>query len=121
MADIDCPGCNPYKQQTNQVNTNFVRGNNDAGIQTNGMTPTYSVLTTDIGTQAKLYVSSKNMLKKPGMPNFGENTWEKGFNESLNEFDKRYNPNGMQFMPNYQKRYTLSGEFTDDGPLPSNG
>ena len=119
MADIDCPGCNPYKQ-TNSVNTDSIRGNNDAGILTNGVTPKYSSLTTDIGTQAKLYVSNKDKLSKPAMPNFGVNTWINGFNASMREFNKRYRPYGMQFTPDYKKRYTLTGEFINEGPLPAN-
>jgi len=121
MADVDCPGCNPYKQtQRDSPNTLSVRGNNDAGILTNRVTPKYSSLTTDIGTQAKLYVSNKDKLNKPGMPNFGVNTWITGFNASMREFNKRYRPYGLKFVPDYKKRYTMSGEFMDDGPLPAN-
>jgi hypothetical protein len=122
MADIDCPGCNPYTPtlSTNPISKEFIRGNNDAGILTNGVTPKYSSLTTDIGTQAKLYVSNKDKLNKPAMANFGVNTWITGFNESMYEFDKRYRPYGLKFTPDYKKRYTMTGEFMDDGPLASN-
>jgi hypothetical protein len=116
-ADIDCPGCNPFKSSTS-ISTSSVRGNNDAGILTNGVTPRYSSLTTDIGTQAKLYTSNK--LNKPAMPNFGVNTWITGYNNSMEEFNKRYRPYGLRFMPNYKNRYTLTGQFMDNGPLPSN-
>ena len=116
-SDIDCPGCNPFKSSTS-ISTSSVRGNNDAGILTNGVTPRYSSLTTDIGTQAKLYTSNK--LNKPAMPNFGVNTWITGYNNSMEEFNKRYRPYGLRFMPNYKNRYTLTGQFMDNGPLPSN-
>jgi len=119
MADVDCPGCNPYNK-TDTVKDDSIRGNNNAGILTNGATPKYSSLTTDIGTQAKLYVSNKDKLNKPAMPNFGVNTWINGFNASMREFNKRYRPYGLKFTPDYKKRYTLTGEFIDDGPLPSN-
>ena len=118
MADIDCPGCNSYKGLPRSDMA--IRGNNDAGILTNGVTPKYSSLTTDIGTQAKLYVSNKDKLSKPAMPNFGVNTWITGFNASMREFNKRYRPYGMQFTPDYKKRYTLTGEFINEGPLPAN-
>ena len=122
MADIDCPGCNPYipTLSTDPISNEFIRGNNDAGILTNGVTPKYSSLTTDIGTQAKLYVSNKDKLNKPAMVNFGVNTWLVGLNESMHEFDKRYRPYGLKFTPDYKKRYTMTGEFMDDGPLASN-
>ena len=54
------------------------------------------------------------------MPNFGVNTWSTSFNEGSKEFDKVYEPSGLQFMPDYSKRYSLSGQFIEDGPLPSN-
>ena len=120
MSDVDCPGCNPYINTGSSKPNPSVRGNNDAGILTTRVTPKYSSLTTDIGTQAKLYVSNKDKLNKPAMPNFGVNTWITGFNESMYEFNKRYRPTGLQFTPDYQKRYTMSGEFMDDGPLPAN-
>ena len=120
MTDVDCPGCNPYMKTGSSKPNPSVRGNNNAGILTTRVTPKYSSLTTDIGTQAKLYVSNKDKLNKPAMPNFGVNTWITGFNESMHEFNKRYRPTGLQFTPDYQKRYTMSGEFMDDGPLPAN-
>ena len=35
-------------------------------------------------------------------------------------FDKRYKPPQLPYMPDYPKRYSLSGEFIEDGPFPSN-
>jgi hypothetical protein len=118
MSDIDCPGCNPYQPPLKSISTACVPGNNDAGKLTGGYTPTYSSLTTDIGTQARIY--SYNKFKKPAMANFGVNTWITAYNNSMIEFDKRYKPSGLTFMPDYRKRYTLTGEFIDDGPLASN-
>jgi hypothetical protein len=120
MADIDCPGCNPYGPNFKPPSSIYVPGDNDAGKLTWGVTPTYSVLTTDIGTQAKLFTDNKKKLSKPVQANFGVNTWIKAFDGGQQLFDEKYKPAGLKFMPNYDKRYTLSGEFIDDGPFPSN-
>ena len=36
------------------------------------------------------------------------------------EYDKRYNPGSIPYMPTYPDRTTLSGQFIDNGPLASN-
>jgi len=123
MADIDCRGCNPYGPDFKPPTTKNVPGDNDAGKLTWGVTPRYSTLTTDIGTQAKLYNDNKTNkpnLSKPAQANFGINTWITAFDGGQQLFDERYKPAGLQFMPNYDKRYSLSGDFIDDGPLASN-
>lgn len=121
MADIDCRGCNPYgpnmKPQQSSAN---VPGENDAGKLTWGVTPTYSTLTTDIGTQAKLFASNEDKLEAAPQANFGVNTWSSAFNEGQQLFDERYRPAGLKNMPKYDKRYTVTGQFMDDGPLASN-
>ena len=60
------------------------------------------------------------MYSKPAQANFGVDTWSDEFNEDKKLFDKRYKPSGLQFMPNYPERYTLTGEFKEDGPYASN-
>ena len=120
MADIDCPGCNPYGPDSKPPRTKNVPGDNDAGKLTFGVTPKYSTLTTDIGTQAKLFTDNRTKFDKPAQPNFGINTWITAFNGGQELFDERYKPAGLQFMPNYDNRYSLSGEFIEDGPLASN-
>jgi hypothetical protein len=124
MADIDCRGCNPlinpkYKS-VSLTPTRNIPGQNDAGKLTLGVTPTYSTLTTDIGTQSKLYTSNQNKLDAPLQPNFGVNTWISDFKGSQELFDERYKPAGLKFMPTYDKRYSITGEFMDEGPLASN-
>jgi len=107
FADIDCPGCEPvYKNES-------IDGSDKLTIDA---TPTYSILTTDIGTQATTISD-----KKPAMADFGLNVWKSSFNRSEKEFDKRYKPPQLPNMPSYPKKYTMTGEFIDDGPLPSNG
>jgi hypothetical protein len=62
----------------------------------------------------------ESFISKPVQANFGVNTWRKSFDEGLQIFNKRYKPNQLQFMPNYKTTYGVTGEFIDDGPLPSN-
>ena len=60
------------------------------------------------------------MYSKPYMPNFGVNTWIDEFNEEQTLFNKRYKPGQIKYMPNYPKRYSLTGEFIEEGPIASN-
>jgi hypothetical protein len=114
-SDIDCYGCQTESRYSEDYT--FMHGQNDAGKLTTEVTPTYSTLTTDIGTQAKLY--SKLIAETPKY-NMGLDTWTKKFDDGQVLYDRRYYPGDKPFMPNYPKRKTLSGEFEDDGPLPSN-
>ena len=119
-ADIDCPGCQPkIKGIKNQSSNRNVPGNNDAGKLTVGVTPQYSPLTSDIGTKA-LKISGKEFSKTPS-PTFGINTWRDDFDEEQKLFDKRYKPpNDIEFMPSYPPRYSVTGDFLENGPLASN-
>jgi hypothetical protein len=119
-ADIDCPGCQPkisgVKTQSGNKN---VPGDNDAGKLTVGVTPQYSLLTSDIGTKA-LTISGKEFSKTLS-PTFGINTWRDDFDAEQKLFDKRYKPpNDIQFMPSYPPRYSVTGDFLENGPLASN-
>ena len=120
LSDIDCPGCQPFVPPLPRSKDN-VPGNNDAGKLTAGMTPSYSTLTGDIGTQATLY--GNNKFEAPPKANFGTNIWNSKFNKQIKLFDKRYKPQPQPKLPNmpqYSKRYSITGEFMDDGPLSSN-
>jgi hypothetical protein len=116
-SDVDCPGCLPYEPKKTKDSVN-IPGDNDAGKLTFNTTPTYSSLTTDIGTRAKLVTNDK--FAKPAMPDFGVDTWKSSFDKDTKEFNNVYKPNKLENMPNYKNRYSLSGEFIDEGPLPSN-
>lgn len=122
FTDIDCPGCQPRSSSSPTSNvTNVdvsVPGNDDAGKLTLGVTPQYSSLTSGYGTRET--VITNNMNSKPAMPSFGVNTWLTEFKEEEKLFNTRYKPYGVQYMPNYPQRYSLTGEFMDDGPLASN-
>ena len=86
-ADIDCLGCQPYSPPLSFSKPD-IRGENDAGKLTVGVTPEFSILTTDIGTQAKLFY--KNQFKSAPQANFGVNTWTSKFNIGEKLFKKRY-------------------------------
>ena len=116
-SDIDCFGCNPHTQPFTPDNTPMIRGQNDAGKLTTEQTPTYSVLTTDIGTRAKLFDRAD---KAPPIYFKGVNTWKESYDEGAELFNKRYSPSAQSFMPSYPKRLSLSGEFEDTGPLAAN-
>jgi hypothetical protein len=117
FADIDCLGCQPYSPPLKKAK-DCVPGDNDAGKLTVGITPQYSSLTSGYGTQEKIITS--NMYEKPNMANFGFDIWSKNFNEEKKLSDKIYKSSGLQYMPNYPKRYSLTGNFIEDGPYPSN-
>lgn len=114
-TDVDCTGCN---QQYNNYpnNSENVGGYDDSGKLTTEMTPTFSTLVSDIGTQASTISSSA----KPVQYNIGYNTWRKTFDQGTQLFNKRNDLGSLSFTPTYEKRPTLSGEFTDIGPLASN-
>lgn len=117
FTDVDCPGCQPQNQSLPNSNTD-VPGNDDAGKLTLGVTPQYSSLTSGYGTHETSITN--NMNSKPSMPSFGVNTWLTHFKEEEKLFNTRYKPYGVKYMPNYPERYSLTGEFIDNGPLASN-
>ena len=117
-SDIDCPGCQPYVPPLTNTETKIVPGDNDAGKLTVGMTPRYSSLTTDIGTQAALV--DKPVPNKPPMPDFGKNTWSKSYERDQHMFYNKYKPPTLPNMPNYKERYSMTGIYKNDDPYASN-
>jgi len=120
FTDIDCPGCQPYVPPLSNAEKimDNITGDNDAGKLTVGTTPTYSVLTTDMGTRAKTFIDKK--FSKTPSPEFGINVWRSKFNTNEKLFYKRYRPDKIEYMPSYPPRYSVTGDFIDDGPLASN-
>jgi hypothetical protein len=119
-SDIDCFGCNPNTKQLSlpEKTDNYeIHGQNDAGKLTSQTTPTYSILTTDIGTKAKL-INKPNIVAAQYFK--GVNTWRNTFDDGMELYDKKYTPNASQFTPNYPERSSLSGEFINNGPLAAN-
>jgi hypothetical protein len=120
FTDIDCPGCQPYSPplSDSEKKLDKVIGDNAAGKLTFSSTPRYSVLTTDMGTKARAF-SSKKFAKAPNA-DYGINVWRDDFDEERKLFDKRYKPGELEYMPEYPKRYSLTGEFIEEGPIASN-
>jgi len=116
-ADIDCPGCQPYSPPLSKSNNNIL-GDNDAGKLTIGVTPQYSSLTNGYGTNQRIVTN--DLYSKPITPGFGINSWSSEFEQEYVLFNNRYKPKELQYMPNYLNRYSLTGQFIEDGPLPSN-
>jgi hypothetical protein len=118
LADIDCPGCQPQGSSKKNKTSEHVPGDNDSGKLTVGVTPTYSSLTTDIGTTSAIF--KNNIFKKtPSIAN-GVNTWREKFNITSMFYDTKFKPPQLPNMPIYSKRYSVTGEFIDNGPLASN-
>jgi hypothetical protein len=116
-TDVDCPGCNQqYNNYPNNSPSPNVASYDDSGKLTTEVTPTFSTLVSDIGTQASLINSSA----KPVQYNVGYNTWRKTFDQGTQLFNKKNDLGPLSLMPKYSARPTLSGEFTDIGPLASN-
>jgi len=120
--DLECYGCKPLQQQQQQTRArseDVIRGQNDAGKLTDGTTPTYSSLTTDIGTQSAL-IDTKAENSEPVQYSQGLNTWRKPFDAAKELYDKRYSPSAQSFLMQYKDRPTLSGQFMDNGPPAAN-
>lgn len=126
-SDIDCYGCRPTKKKRKgkrRMNDNHNYDNvipfDDNGKLTDNVTPSYSTLTSDIGTHAYYF---ENKINSPALYyNKGINTWRETFDEEKLLYDKRYNPSIFftQFIPSYHATPTLTGEFMVVGPYASN-
>ena len=118
FSDIDCPGCQPQVPPLSPSTGENIVGDDDAGKLTVGVTPNYSPLTTGFGTQARIV--TEDTFKKPAMPDFGKDTWSDKFIKGRKLFDDRYKPSGLKNMPSNPDRYSITGQFVDEGPLASN-
>lgn len=119
FTDIDCPGCQPYSQSLPKDNGVCISGDDDAGKLTWGVTPQYSPLTSGYGTKAKIVTG--NVFSKPSQANFGVDTWSSTSNQGLKLYDQRYKPpSNLKYMPEYYERYSLSGNFIEEGPIAAN-
>lgn len=119
-SDIDCSGCQPQQTSPKSNNNTFIQGNNENGILTNGVTPNYSILTSDIGSNSALYSINKFTNSKPPLANFGQNMWINGYKISNKLFENKYKPKGLNNMPSYPKQYSMTGAFIEEGPTAAN-
>ena len=117
VSDNECMNCLPIhsgkrKNVTHdKISSENVIGDNDSGKST-GNVPNHSTLTSDIGNRAAFFA-----LKQPVRPVSGVNVWEKTHSQHMQYFKKRYHEDSKVLYP---KRFSLSGEFTDDGPFAAN-
>ena len=121
LSDIDCYGC---QASTSEISTSFLEMNTPQGEDDAGkysyLAPTYSELTTDVGTRAKLTSPSAKFSPTPEY-NAGVNTWRTEFDEGSALYNDVYAPPpNLANMPSYPTRYSLSGQFQENGPLASN-
>jgi hypothetical protein len=119
-ADIDCYGCQPKEPPIIQSSSIDVPRENDAGKMSSNITPSYSTLTTDLGTKAKLYQKGENI--KPPSYFKGVNEWRNSYDAGMKLYDTRYNPSLSvnSTTVSYPERPSMSGEFTYKGPLAAN-
>lgn len=123
MSDIDCQGCQPdippppaYLTETDIVPYN------DAGKMIYNQNPQYSVLTTDIGTNASIIDKDAKVPK----PYLGIDLWTKSFDEGTRLFDDKMAwkfsaaPEEYRYIPKYPKTETVTGLFEDTGPTAAN-
>jgi hypothetical protein len=121
LSDVDCYGCQPNTSELSNtfIESNVVKGEDDAG-KYSYLTPTYSELTTDPGTRAKLIEPSDKFTPPPDY-NTGVNMWRAQFDQGESLYDEVYKPPAtLTNLPTYPPRYSLSGQFIEYGPLASN-
>ena len=126
--DIDCQqyGCEsllkpPTKNQVDKVEDE-PSADNDAGILTYNQTPQYSVLTTDIGTNATVINKDAELVRQyQGIPVW-EDTYDKQAQMVNDELAYKYSaaPEEYRTAPFYPVTTTVTGVFYDIGPTPAN-
>jgi hypothetical protein len=118
-SDVDCLGCRPVIMGP-LLNPDDVKGHDHAGKLLSSLMPDYSQLTTDMTRETYVYKEQKTA--PPPSYFQGINTWKKPFTVGAQMYEKRYAPSidDPSLAVNYPQRYTLSGEFMDDGPLAAN-
>jgi len=115
-SDIDCPGCQPRNPKTPKL-TKPIPGNDDAGKLTFNKTPRYSTLTTDLGTKSRIIAHNKFSKSPTTKIN---NVWLDDFNKDYKQYQKYSNQDTINNEIQYPSTYSLSGDFEQHGPLPSN-
>lgn len=133
-SDIDCQGCQPPVSTTNPSNNSGkmegIRGDNDAGKLTGGVTPQYSTLTQPFGTTSAVYGNSNNTLATPpAMPYLGKDTWITSFNEGTQVFNDKLAGEYAREPEKYTKyasqvvhptTKSVTGLFDVTGPMAAN-
>jgi len=119
VLDSDCPMCPPPITTYNRVSerpvvsSEFTTGDNDSGKSV-GMLPKKSQLTSNYPHDASIF-SMQNPIEMGNI--LGVNVWSNKFINGMKYYRKRYEEPSAVY---YAERYTLSGEFPDDGPFAAN-
>ena len=121
LSDIDCYGCQPNTSP--DLSNTFLKKNKIYGYSESGkssyLSPTYSSLVHDIGTQAKPL--NNKSYSNPPRDNWGVDIWTSKSAEMRKIHDKTYRPpTNTMFMPLYPSRPSVTGEFRSRGPFASN-
>ena len=117
--DVDCCPVLANEYNDNDIHNKENNRGKEGIIDDVIFNPAYSILTTDIGSNAKP-IDSKNDL--PVNLYNGPNLWEESANVGMELYDKRYNPS-IEFLssvPRYPFITTLTGEFLSNFPPASN-
>ena len=113
-SDEDCYGCHTMNDIDQPIFNYNLQGANDSG-KSIGTIPKYSTLTSDFTNHAKII--EENPPENPLYLSYNVNIWKTKYNQGMNLFQKRYNVPGSVVYPD---KYTLSGEFQDDGVFAAN-
>jgi len=122
-SDIDCYGCQPPNKENNLYYNPDIKGLNDAGRLIYNQNPQYSILTTDIGTQAAFFNKPYSKVPKPYL---GVDKWmnsaAKGMQYYYHAQNYEYltNPDKFKNLPKYKTRESITGLYEDYGPLAAN-
>ena len=114
LSDKDCYGCTPSKG-TKRLPIPIPE--EDAGKDMSILP--YSTLTHDIANKGAL-LSEDDKYSSPPQYYQGVNMWSHSYNVAGELYNKRYNSIQYKGAPKYPQRQTLSGEFPDNSPTPSN-
>lgn len=119
-SDVDCTGCQP-KYTPLEKNTHDVRGQNEAGKLTYNQTPRYSVLTTDIGTQAK-FATDDSMNAQVPIMYLGYDKWRSAFDMGMELFRKKESvtSDDLKYAPAWVRHTSTTGMFDDISPRAAN-
>ena len=115
-SDVDCSGCSSMSTPYSADSSFNVVGANDAGKLTVALTPSYSSLTGGFGTNERIITN--HYYQKPAQGNFGTNNWKRSFEEGQQIYDRVYN--NQSFNKQYPTMYSITGEFSGNGPMPAN-
>jgi hypothetical protein len=137
-SDVDCYGCVKNDDESEgfaglegfeglkgkDVDIDVV-GQNHSGKLTSAV-PSYSTLTSDIGSKSRFYNNGLDKFSPVPQANFGENMWKPISDIGLDlykksrDWEKDAYPEKFQFLPKYPSRATTTGLFSNDEPLAAN-